>query len=234
MRYQVTIPETLVTLETTSLLPEGTTLFISLPVKGLPVTQAPDPAPITEVPEPAPVEAPAPPPVAPVIPHTSHNPIFDRKYDQVQFRNRRFDTLGKAPALGLSDSNWTIVLNVRFINFENHIRVIGSATVSGAGSSLQIGALKKDGFFWVDTFQGAMTGDTLELNRWYELAISHNRAGEEKLYIDKKLNRHSGNIPVFKSNDDIYVGRWGNDYFDFDLSRVRIYPLLSDSEIQEI
>ena len=241
MKLQVTIPETIVTLETKyGSLPKGTFIQLSVPVKELvttPVTLSEvegSSTPLGLTPAPAP---PTPTP-APVIPAEEIEadrlyliPTFDRKYEQVEFRNKRFDTLGKAPELGLSDSNWTMVLNVRFTTFDNHIRVIGSASVSGAGSSLQIGVLK-GGILWVDTFHGAMTADRLELNKWYQIAVSHNRAGEEKIYIDKSLNRHTGNIPVFKSNDNVYVGRWGNEYADFDLSRVRIYPLLSDEEVK--
>lgn len=242
MKYTVTIPETLVTLETsTGTLPEGTMVQLSVPVKGLKTVPVTDATPVPEKPAepiPAPIPTPAPvPPKAvevPELPTRTITPNFDRTYDAVEFRraDKRFDVLGKAPDLGLSDSNWTIVLNVRFTDFSRHQRVIGSATASGAGSSLQIGVLK-GGILWVDTFQGAMTAGQLEINKWYEIAITHNRVGQESIYIDKKLIAHTG-VPVFKSQDDVYVGRWLNDYFDFDLKRVRIYPLLSDEEVKEI
>jgi len=239
MKIQVTIPETIVTLETKAgTLPDGTYIQLSVPVKGLVTTPQPTPTPQPVIP------APVPQPVTPVIPApiptpepVSSAPVarFDRKYADVVFRSaaKRFDTLGTAPELGIDDADWTMVLNVRFVNFDSHQRVIGSATTAGAGSSLQIGVLK-GGILWVDTFMGAMTADVLELNRWYELAISHQKNGKERIYIDKKLSANAGNIPVFKSNDDIYVGRWGNTYADFDLSRVRIYPHLSTEEIGRI
>jgi hypothetical protein len=265
MKYTVIIPETLVTLETSSgTLPEGTTVLLSVPVKGLKTVPLVTPstgaagAADNEVPKPTPeigfdsaqpdrdvtlseVEGPKPtPPAKPVevpeLPTRTITPTFDRIYDPVEFRSaaKRFDVLGKAHDLGLSDSDWTIVLNVLFTDFSTEQRVIGSASVSGAGSSLQLG-VQQGGLLWMDTFHGAMVGDRLELNRWYELAFSHMRNGQEKLYINKQLNRHSGNIPIFKSQDDLYVGRWGgNTFADFDLKRVRIYPLLSDEEIKEI
>jgi len=239
MKHTVTIPETIVTLETKAgTLPDGTFIQLSVPVRGLVTTPQPTPTPQPVIP------APVPQPVTPVIPApiptpepVSSAPVarVDRRYANSEFRAsaKRFDTLGKAPELGIDDADWTMVLNVRFVNFDDNHRVIGSATTAGAGSSLQIGVLK-GGILWVDTFMGAMTADVLELNRWYELAISHSRTGEEKIYIDKKLSRHAGNIPVFKSDADVYVGRWGNTYSDFDLSRVRIYPLLSTEEIGRI
>jgi len=239
MILTVTIPETIVTLETKAgTLPDGTFIQLSVPVRGLVTTPQPTPTPQPVIP------APVPQPVTPVIPApiptpepVSSAPVarFDRRYADVAFRSaaKRFDTLGKAPELGIDDADWTMVLNVRFVNFDSHQRVIGSATTAGAGSSLQIGVLK-GGILWVDTFMGAMTADVLELNRWYEIAISHQKNGKERIYIDKKLAANAGNIPVFKSNDDIYVGRWGNTYADFDLSRVRIYPHLSTEEIGRI
>jgi hypothetical protein len=239
MKITVTIPETIVTLETKAgTLPDGTYIQLSVPVRGLVTTPQPTPTPQPVIP------ALVPQPVTPVIPApipapepVSSAPVarFDRKYTDVVFRSaaKRFDTIGKATDLGLSDANWTMVLNVRFVNFEDNHRVIGSATTAGAGSSLQIGVLQ-GGILWVDTFMGAMTADVLELNRWYEIAISHSKTGEEKIYIDKKLSRHAGNIPVFKSDADVYVGRWGNTYADFDIERLRIYPLLTTEEIESI
>jgi hypothetical protein len=146
--------------------------------------------------------------------------------------DKRFDTLGTAVELGLSQADWTMVLDVRFVDFSVHQRVIGSATSSGAGSSLQVGVLE-GGFLWVDTFMGGMTADQVELNRWYQMAISHYKEGAEKIFLDKKLLRYTS-IPVFNSEAEIYVGRWLSDYSDFDLKRVRIYSLLSNKEIQEI
>jgi len=227
MKITVTIPETIVTLETKAgTLPDGTYIQLSVPVRGLVTTPQPTPTPQPVIP--APIPTPEPVSSAPVA-------RVDRKYTDVVFRSaaKRFDTLGTAPELGIDDADWTMVLNVRFVNFDTHHRVIGSATTAGAGSSLQIGVLQ-GGILWVDTFMGAMTADVLELNRWYEIAISHSKTGEEKIYIDKKLSRHAGNIPVFKSDADVYVGRWGNTYADFDLSRVRIYPLLSTEEIGQV
>jgi hypothetical protein len=132
--------------------------------------------------------------------------------------------------LGLSDAEWSIVLNVRFVNFNTEQRIIGSATYSGAGSSLQIGTLK-NGALWVDTIGGMETNDKVELNRWYEVIVSHHTNGLEKIHLDKKLI-HQGHVPTFHSTDDVYVGRWLNTYHDFDLKRVRIYPLLSEEEVK--
>jgi hypothetical protein len=243
MKYTVTIPETLVTLETsTGTLPEGTMVQLSVPVKGLKTVPVSEPTPVPEKPAepiPAPTPTSAQPDTpqeveVPELPTRSITPNFDRSYDPVEFRktDKRFDVLGKAPDLGISDSNWTIVINVRFTDFSRHQRVIGSATASSAGSSIQIGVLK-GGILWVDTFQGAMTAGQLEVNKWYEIAITHNRVGQESIYIDKKLIALTS-VPVFKSQDDVYVGRWLNDYFDFDLKRVRIYHLLSTEEIELI
>lgn len=243
MKLQVTIPETIVTLETqTGRLPEGTSVMLNIPVKGLKAVEAP-PVDVTPpvVEEPTPEPPTSEPPTSSIPPPASElpdflppSPTFDRIYENVEFRmaQKRFDTLGKATDLGLSEGNWTIVLDVRFVNFDHHHRVIGSATVSTPGSSLQIGVLK-EGYLWIDTFAGAMTGVKLELHRWYQLAITHNAAGEERWYVDGVLVS-KGNVPVFRSADDIYVGRWVNTYADFDLQRVRIYPLLSDEEVKEL
>jgi hypothetical protein len=230
MKLTVTIPEIIVTIETkTGTLPAGTMMQLSVPVRDLVITPIPETQPIP-IPEPTPTPIPVPEPE----PEPIHTPRFERNYFDPTFRStqKNFENIGKATDLGLSDSNWTIVLNVRFTDFSKHQRVIGSATASGAGSSLQIGILG-GGILWVDTFHGGMTAGQLELNRWYEIAVSHNRVGQEKIYVDKKLVS-AGNVPVFKSNSDVYVGRWVNEYYDFDLWKIRIYPLLSDEEIASL
>lgn len=197
---------------------------LSVPVKGLASKPVETPIPIT---------APTPAPVLPEPPQiiTGTAPTFDRTYENVEFRAsaKRFNLLGNAMTLGLSDADWTIVLNVRFVNFDTEQRIIGSSTYSGAGSSLQIGTLR-DGSLWIDTIGGMSTQDKVELNRWYEIAVSHHTNGLEKIYLDKKLI-HQGHVPTFHSTADIYVGRWLNGYHDFDLKRVRIYQLLSDAEV---
>ena len=238
MKYTVTIPETIVTLEATNgTLPDGTTVLLSVPVRKVdavplpPSEPTPPPLPPAGGPggSPAPIDPdlirePYPEPLRP-------QPTFQRVYPDPEFRNRRFDTLGKAPDLGLDDDNWTILLEVRFITFKGHQRVIGSATKSEEqGSSLQIGTLD-GGNVWVETFKGGFTGPKLELNRWYKYVVTHNRAGEEVVYLDgEEVVR--GRVPVFKSKADIYVGRWVNTYADFDLRRVEIFPLLGNEEIK--
>jgi len=245
MKHTVTIPETIVTLETKGdALPEGTMIQLSVPVKGLPVTPPVTP-PVTlsgvegvqnETPAPTPLPVPEPIEVPdteelPVWIGSEPQPTLDRSYDPVEFRSsaKRSNLLGNAMTLGLSDADWTMVLNVRFVNFDTEQRIIGSATYSGAGSSLQIGTLR-DGSLWIDTIGGMSTQDKVELNRWYEIAVSHHTNGLEKIYLDKKLI-HQGHVPTFHSTADIYVGRWLNGYHDFDLKRVRIYQLLSDAEV---
>lgn len=244
MKYTVTIPETIVTLEATNgTLPEGTTVLLSVPIRKVDAQPVPTPQPIpipdaTPTPTPTPTQ-PAPEPIPTTDPDLIRErypeplrpqPTFERVYPDPEFRNKRFDTLGKAPDLGLDDANWTILLEVRFVTFKGHQRVIGSATTSGNGSSLQIGVLN-GGMLWIDTFGGAATGPQLELNRWYKLAVTHNRAGEEVFYLDgEEVSR--GRVPVFKSKADIYVGRWVNTYADFDLRRVAIFPLLGNEEVK--
>jgi len=112
-------------------------------------------------------------------------------------------------------------------------RVIGSAAYDSARNSLQRGTLE-DGTLWVGPYHGGMTADKVEHKRCYEYAASHNRAREEKIYVDKTLLRATGNIPAFKSEDEVYVGRWLNGYSDFDLKRIRIYPMLSDDEVKNL
>jgi len=249
MVHTVTIPAITVTLETQEgILPDGTMIQLSVPVKGLavkPVTLsgveggveasdqlAVDENPKSDIPNPISV------PTVDTLPSSVSglpSPTLDRSYENVEFRAlaKRFDTLGNAMTLGLSDADWTIVLNVRFVKFGTIQRVIGSATASTAGSSLQIGTLE-DGQLWVDTFIGGLTAGKVELNRFYEIVLSHHTDSRLKIYIDKKLIAHSG-IPSFHSEADIYVGRWlENVYSDFDLQRVRIYRLLSDEEVLSV
>jgi hypothetical protein len=263
MIHTLTIPEIKVTLETVDgTLPAGSMVQISVPVSGLPVTPVTTP-PVTlsgvEGPKPIiipPVEAKPTQPVTP--PPVTSDPVslstgaagaahiegksptplplsrLDRTYSPVEFRSsqQRSDTLGNAQTLGLSEADWTMVMEVRFVNFDHIHRVIGSASHSGAGSSLQIGVLE-GGLIWMDTFMGGITGPKLELNRWYEIAISHHTTGEEKIYIDRKLAVNGG-VPPFRSSDDVYVGKWVNWYSDFDMRRIRIFPLLSGEELQKV
>jgi len=252
MIHTVTLPAITVTLETKDgTLPEGTMIQLSVPVKHViartryedeAISQpqsVPVPEPVrlsgveggVEAPQP---EAPNPPIIAPApIPEAIKGPVatFDRSYENVEFRSaaKRFNLLGNAMTLGLSDADWSIVLNVRFVNFNTEQRIIGSATYSGPGSSLQIGTLK-NGALWVDTIGGMETVDKVELSRWYEVIVSHHTNGLEKIHLDKKLI-HQGHVPTFHSTDDVYVGRWLNTYHDFDLRRVRIYPMLTDQEV---
>jgi len=229
MLHTVTLPAITVTLETKDgILPEGTMIQLSVPVRALAVKSVTPPVapPVTlstsdsgesEI-EGSQTETPEPIEDLPSSVFGLPSPTLDRSYPEIEFRAaaRRFDLLGNAMTLGLSDADWTMVLNVRFVNFDTEQRIIGSATRAGAGSSLQIGTLK-GGFLWVDTFLGGLSvPDPLELNRWYEIAVSHHTSGEEKIYLDKKLILHGG-VPTFHSDADLYVGRWlDNSYADFD------------------
>lgn len=238
MKYKVVIPETIITLETkgNEKLPLGTLVTLSLPVNEqntIPVFETP------------PVVIPDK-PVVPISSTTTTTttrnnnnispvPHFDQTFFNPEFRakNKDFVSLGNANFLKMNNSDWTIVLNIRFIHFADDVRVVGSASASSAGSSLQIGVLK-GGVLWVDTYIGGMTAGNLELNRWYEIAVCHSAFGEEMIYVDKVF-RAKGDVPVFNSLDEVYVGRWMGYYFDFDLSRIRIYSkVLSSQEIQNI
>lgn len=231
MKYQATIPETIVKVETKNgKLPQGAGISIFVPFKeSIPIEPTPEP----ESPVNTPIPEPEPTPQETEDLEAIPEPTFDQIYENVEFRNKRFEIIGNAEVFGMSEQNWTIVLNVRFIRFDQVCRVIGSANnTSDAGSSLQIGVLP-GGLFWVDTFKGGLTvSEKLNTNQWYQIAVCHNANGEEAIYIDGKLKTR-GKIPVFKSNTNIYVGRWINQYFEFDCKRIRIYSkILSEEEIK--
>lgn len=222
MKKTVHLPAMTVTIDTDKDLPQGTGIFIHVPIKKT-VTQENDT--IEVIPQ-EPQES-TPNPVPEPIEQENHGirgKIYSFTPDQpMLFRKQlmTYETIGNAKELGICDNITRVEIKVSFPNFDHHHRVIGSESIKGNGSSLQIGVLQ-GGRLWMDVFGSGMTGPLLEIDKFYKITAILDPNGDDTLMIDDEVVSRTSLIP-FESQSNLLIGKWVNTFADFDLKSLEIF-----------
>ena len=223
-------PEVKIKITSSKPIPKGSRIDLSVPLSELEEVTTEQPSEPNQKEE-TPPTTPEPPAVDnPSFPQAILSEKWPEGKGYLEIRRKRkdFKLIGNAFDMKLSGNDFSYQALVRFTNFDQHQRIIGSATAGGKGSSLQFGVLK-GGTLWIDTFQGGLTGDKLEVDTWYWLGFSIDEDGRETLYINGKVSR-KGQIPTFTSGGNIYLGRWLNTYHDFDIKQHAFFRFMDDEE----
>jgi len=155
--------------------------------------------------------------------------------------NGKSDYIRIKDDVSLRPNNLTIMLWFMLLTFERDMCLLSKITLpAGPGWIIQHYTTQKRRiqvyFYNGDTFTAyLLTSSYLELNKWYNVCVTHN-GSEAKLYLNGKLESSDSDTTLDHSDHDLYIGCMDGQYrfANAIIGEVRLYSrVLSDSEIKE-